>query len=554
MQGGISAGGQTGVWAVNAGDWNGDAVPDIAVGFPSVATLAGTVFQAAGVTRILDGSKVLSALGTVDLGNPSAGWDLMQLQGEATGAHAGSGLATGDFNGDGASDLAIGAYGAPSDPSPFDPTGLAHLKTGRAHVVYGPVSRLLSSTPGSSWFGGPQVTLTALNVPASGVNVKVDGLAATIVSVTPGDSGTIVFAPPPPVAFGTLADISLDTSAGDVTYKDLLQFVQLALTGGPTPSSGSPGASIALTGQAFSTVPDTSITVGGFPASVTAVDGLAGTLSFALPVGPLFGVPLDVKVSNSNGSKTLAGALSYLPIAVESITPNSGQQYSGVFSPTSLPYAGEPPTPVQITVGSSIGPPPADVLVEFGTAALGYRTAHVTGVAGNVISAEVPAFLLGPQTLVDVRVTYGGETGFLTNGFTYLKSDFKELNQYAQPGYGAKPPRALMAGQFTNGASVLFQADQIAPQTQTTILFLGLDLVDPPAIIHGGPFPIDVGLPFFAFFLPPLPTVSISQAMPTNIDPSSDGVALYIHVVTKEKSGGVVKWGFSNVLQMTIDV
>jgi hypothetical protein len=27
----------------------------------------------------------------------------------------------------------------------------------------------------------------------------------------------------------------------------------------------------------------------------------------------------------------------------------------------------------------------------------------------------------------------------------YLKSDFKELNQYAQAGYGAKPPRALMA-------------------------------------------------------------------------------------------------------------
>jgi hypothetical protein len=265
-------------------------------------------------------------------------------------------------------------------------------------------------------------------------------------------------------------------------------------------------------------------------------------------------VPLDLKVSNSNGSKTLSGAIQYLPIAVQSITPSSGLQYSGVFAAGAVPYEGEPPTPVQITVGSSIGPPPPTVLVEFGTAALGYRTAHVTGVAGNVISAEVPTFLLGPETTVDVRVTFGGETGFLTNGFTYLKSDFEELNQYAQAGYGAKPPRALMAGQFTNGGSVLFLADQIAPQTQTTILFLGLGLKDPPSTVHGGPFPIDIGLPFFVFFLPPLPSVSISKAMPTNIDPSSDGFPLYIHVLTKEKSGGVVKWGFSNVLQMTIDV
>ncbi|HEX5012456.1 MAG TPA: hypothetical protein VFY71_18865 [Planctomycetota bacterium] len=554
IQGAVSAGGQSGVWAIKAGDWNGDNVPDVAVGFPNVATLAGTVFQAAGVTRILDGSKVLFAAGTVDLGNPVASWDLMQLQGEATGAHVGSGLAMGDFNGDGASDLSIGASGAPSDPSPFDPTGLAHLKTGRAHVLYGPMTRLISVTPSSSWFGGPQVTLAAFSVPASGVSVKVDGLAATVVSVTPGDSGSIVIAPPAPTAFGALADISLDTPSGDISYKDLLQYVPLAITGGPTPSSGSPGMSIALTGQAFSTVPNTIITVGGFPATVTAVDGLAGTLSFTLPSGPTFGVPLDLKVTNANGSKTLPGAIQYLPISVQSITPNSAQQDSGVFSASAVPYQGEPPTPVQITVGSTIGPPPPDVLVEFGTAALGYRTAHVTGVAGNVISAEVPPFLLGPQTLVDVRVTYSGESGVLSNGFTYLKSDFKELNQYAQAGYGAKPPRALMAGQFTNGAAVLCQVDQIPPQTQNAILFLGLGLKDPPPTIHGGPFPIDIGLPFFVVFLPPLSTVSISKAMPTNIDPSSDGASLYIHILTKEKSGGVVKWGFSNILQMTVDL
>jgi hypothetical protein len=86
------------------------------------------------------------------------------------------------------------------------------------------------------------------------------------------------------------------------------------------------------------------------------------------------------------------------------------------------------------------------------------------------------------------------------------------------------------------------------------ILFLGLGLVDPPASVHGGPFPLNLSLPYFAFYFPGPTPISISQAMPTNIDPASDGMSLYIHFITKEESGGVTKWGFSNVLQMTIDV
>jgi FG-GAP repeat len=554
MQGAISAGGQQGVWAANAGDWNGDAIPDVAVGFPNVATLDGTVLVGAGRARILDGSKVLFAFGTVDLSNPGPGYDLMQILGESTGAHAGSGLAAGDFNGDGATDLSVGAYGAPSDPFPFDPTGLAHLKTGRAHIVYGPMTRLQAISPSSSWFGGPPVTLTMLNVPATGVSVKVDGLAAGIVSVTPGDSGSILFAPPPPVAFGTLADVAVETPSGDITYENQLQFVQLAVTTGPTPGTGFPGSPVSFTGTGFSTAPDTTVTVGGFPATVSLVDGVAGTMTITLPSGPLLGVAHDVVISNSNGSKTLNDVLQYLPISVQSVTPSSGQQFAGVFVPGKLPYAGEPALPVQITVGSSIGPPPITTVVEFGTAALGFHKATVTGVVGDVITAELPPWLLGPQTVVDVRVTFGGETSSLANGFTYLESDFQQLDQYAQAGLAALPPRALMAGQFTNGGQVLFRADQIAPQSQVVALVLGLQLATPAPTVKGGPFPIDIGLPFFVFFLPPLPSVSISQNMPTNIDPSSDGFPMFIHVLTKEKSGGVTEWGFSNVLQMTIDV
>src|SRR5262249_31941377 len=154
--------------------------------------------------------------GTVDLSNGFAGWDLMQLQGESTACFAGSGLSAGDFNGDGSTDIVVGAFGAPSDQSPFDPTALAHLKTGRPHVIYGPVLRVSSIPPPPSWFGGPTVPLPALTVPAVGLNVRVDGVAATVPGVVPGDSGTIPFAPPKPAVKGALADVTLDTSAGDV--------------------------------------------------------------------------------------------------------------------------------------------------------------------------------------------------------------------------------------------------------------------------------------------------------------------------------------------------
>jgi hypothetical protein len=555
IQGAQSAGGQQGVWATNAGDWNGDALPDILVGFPNVATVSnGQVFASAGRARILDGSKVLFALGTVDLSNAGMGWDLMQLQGETTAAYAGSGLSAGDFNGDGSTDIVVGAYGAPSDQNPFDLTGQAHLKTGRAHIIYGPVLRLSAMAPSTSWFGGPPVTVSAINVPASGVAVKLDGVAASISAVVPGDAGSITFVPGPPAVKGALADLLLDTPAGDALYKDKLQLQALAISTGPTPSSGFAGSTANFTGLGFSTVGDTTVTVGGFVATVTAVNGLTGTMTIALPGGPPGETPLDVVITNSNGSKTLSGALVYAPIVVDSVSPSSGPQFSGVFKSGALPYAGQPATSVQIGVISTVGAVPADPLVEFGTVALGYRTANVTAVNGSVITCEVPPFLLGPQTAVDIKVSFSASTGTEVGGYTYLASDFKELGQYAQAGFGAKPPRTLMAGQFKAGGQILFQVDQIPPQMQLTALVLGFALKNPAPSVHGGPFPIDVALPFdiFLFPFPGQSSFAISQAMPGTLDPGAIGLSLYLHSLTKEKSGPTTKWGFSNVLQMTI--
>lgn len=554
IQGAVTSGGQQGVWAVNAGDWNGDAIPDLAVGFPNVATVdGGQVFVAAGRARLLDGVKVLFALGTVDLADLFTEWDLLELLGEATGGYAGSGLSAGDFNGDGSQDLVVGAFASPSDPNPLDLTLVAHLKTGRAHVIYGPVSRLESLAPAASWFGGPALTVTLGQLDAGPVAVALDGVPATVTAAVPGAPGTISFTPGPPAVKGALADLALQTPSGDVTYANLVQLVPLSIATGPVPTAGFEGSTVSFTGTGFSNAGDTLVTVGGVNAAIQAIDGLAGTLTIVLPDGPSSATPLDVVLSNSNGSVTLPGALQYLPIVVQSVTPASGPQTSGVFAPGTLPYEGQPPLSVQVQVLSAVGAVPPDPVVEFGSDALGWRTADVTGVAGEVITCDVPAFLLGPETPVNVRVSYNDATGVETNGFTYLESEFTELSQYAQAGLGTSPPRVLMAGDFENSGNILFQLRDLVPQMQIAAVFLGTGLIDPPPSFKGGPFPMAPPYSSFLLPFPGLTQISIAQALPVDIA-YLDGVTFYIHALTREKTGPVTDFGFANVLQVTVDI
>jgi hypothetical protein len=558
IQGAATNDGSLGVLAANAGDWNGDGLPDLLLGFPNATVVNGAnVFVAAGRARILNGAVVLFASGTVDLSNTGAGFELLQLQGELSGTHVGTGIASGDFNGDGQRDASIGADRAPSDPMPGDGTGLVNQRTGRAHVVYGPVIRVDGITPAASHFGGPTVTLAAQNVPAN-AQVLVDGVAAEITALVAGDVGSITFAPPKPLVAGNTADISLNTVLGDVTYKNVLQYATLSVASGPSPSSGFPGLTVSFTGAGFSTIDDTLVTIrqGGlhFPASVQAVNGIAGTMSVMLPAGPGGSTPLDVVVTNSNGAATQVGMLSYLPLVVGAVVPAEGLQTSGVFVAGTSPYEGQPSIPVTVTVTSSGSPVPPDLVLEFGTAAKGYRQATITGISGNTVSALLPAFLLGPQTVVDVRATGGGNVGVNTGAFTYLKSDFQEAAEYATAGYGATPPRTLMAGEFTSNGKVLLQMTNWPSQVQVGILFIGIGLSNPPIAIKGGLFPINVGLPYFSFLFPfaGISGLPIAMQLPV-LDPAAHGLPMHLHVITKELQGGQVRFGFSNLLTATID-
>lgn len=134
------AGDQLGA-AVAVGDFNADRIDDIALGAPidnQGSAASGTIFILWGGSNVAQTEYDLDAL----LQNPQLG---AQHSGDLGFGLAGASLASGDFNGDGVSDLAIGAprVGFVSDSDIFSPQA-----AGSACLVFGtatPVSLSLSA-------------------------------------------------------------------------------------------------------------------------------------------------------------------------------------------------------------------------------------------------------------------------------------------------------------------------------------------------------------------------------------------------------------------------
>lgn len=144
--------------AVAVGDINGDGIPDVVMGAPDATFTVGAQTRTnAGVVYIVFGKTTLT--GAIDTGDQS---DLKILGGK-TGDRLGFSVAIGDVNGDGTSDIVVGAPGADFPGSTAPPT-TARADTGAVFVILGAPAL---GTPASIDLN----TANAANIALYGVNI-----------------------------------------------------------------------------------------------------------------------------------------------------------------------------------------------------------------------------------------------------------------------------------------------------------------------------------------------------------------------------------------------
>ncbi|WP_035560612.1 IPT/TIG domain-containing protein [Hymenobacter sp. IS2118] len=268
----------------------------------------------------------------------------------------------------------------------------------------------ISSFTPASGEAGDDVVLTGLNFTGT-TAVRFNGVLAT--SVTVNSATQITVRAPAGLTNGRITvtnNIGTGTSATNFTLAP-------PLISSFTPTSGTSGTSVSITGRYFTTI--TSVTFNGVAATSFAVNS-STLMKATVPAGATTG---PISVTNANGTGTSATNFVLPPPTVSSFTPSSG------------------------VVGSSV--------VITGTSFF-----QVSAVRFNGVTA--PGFVVNSGTQITVSVPAGATSGAITvttpSGTATSPTSFSILTPIISsftPTSGASGTSVVITGSYFTGATAV---------------------------------------------------------------------------------------------------
>ncbi len=260
------------------------------------------------------------------------------------------------------------------------------LTNGFNYVVMPTVSNVTPNSGPAA--GGTAVTITGTNF-AAGAAVTFGGTAASNVVVV---SGTQITATTPPGSAGAMTVmVTVNSQSGSLNNGYTYIVAPTVSSVSPLTGSTTGGTAVTITGTNFAA--GATVTFGGTAATNVVV--VSGTqITATTPPGSAGAVTVTVTNPGAQ-SGSLANGFTYVVVpTVSAVSPNSGLTTGG--------------TAVTIT-GTNFA---AGATVTFG----GTAATNVVVVSGTQITATTPAHAAGSVT---VTVTVNGQSGSLSNGFTY---------------------------------------------------------------------------------------------------------------------------------------
>jgi IPT/TIG domain/Fibronectin type III domain len=260
------------------------------------------------------------------------------------------------------------------------------LTSGFTYVVIPTVTSVSPNT--GSTAGGTVVTITGTNF-ATGATVQFGATAATGVAVV--SSTSITATTPAGTAGAATVTVTVGAQSGSLTNGFTYVGIPTVTSVSPNTGSTAGGTAVTITGTNFATGATVKF---GATAATGVVVASSTSITATTPAGTAGAATVTVTVAGQSGSLTSGFTYVVIP-TVSSVSPNTGATAGG--------------TAVTIT-GTNFA---TGATVKFGaTAATG-----VVVVSATSITATTPAGTAGATT---VTVTIGGQSGSLTNGFTYV--------------------------------------------------------------------------------------------------------------------------------------